>query len=54
MRRIASIAALFIAALSFATPALAAVPGGFAPVDPQSPNAHAINQAYWVVAVVTG
>lgn len=52
MRRTASIAALFVGALALATPALA-VPGGIAPVDPESPNADAINTAYWVVLAVT-
>jgi cytochrome c oxidase subunit II len=52
VRRIAPIAALFVGALALATPALA-VPGGIAPVDPESPNAEAINTAYWVVLGVT-
>jgi cytochrome c oxidase subunit II len=53
VRRTASIAALLLGALVLATPALA-VPGGIAPVEPESPNADAINYAYWVVLAVTG
>jgi cytochrome c oxidase subunit 2 len=53
VRRIASIAASLVGALALATPALA-VPGGIAPVEPESPNAEAINTAYWVVMGVTG
>ncbi|HEV8685718.1 MAG TPA: cytochrome c oxidase subunit II [Gaiellaceae bacterium] len=52
MRRTASIAAL-LGALALAAPAYA-VPGGIAPVQPESPNADAINTAYWVVLAVTG
>lgn len=53
MRRTASIAALLVGALALAAPAFA-VPGGIAPVEPESPNAEAINTAYWIVLAVTG
>lgn len=53
MRRTASIAALLLGALALAAPAFA-VPGGIAPVQPESPNADAINDAYWIVLAVTG
>jgi cytochrome c oxidase subunit 2 len=53
VRRTASIAALLLGALAFAAPAFA-VPNGIAPVNPESPNAEAINTAYWIVLAVTG
>jgi cytochrome c oxidase subunit II len=53
VRRTASIAALLLGALALAAPAFA-VPGGIAPVEPESPNAEAINTAYWIVLAVTG
>src|SRR5919198_1982874 len=53
VRRTVSIAAVVLGALALATPAVA-VPGGIAPVKPDSPNADAITTAYWVVLGVTG
>jgi len=53
VRRTASIAALLLSALALAAPAFA-VPNGIAPVNPESPNAEAINTAYWIVLAVTG
>ncbi len=49
------LAALFLAAaaLALAAPALAGN-GGFAPVEPRSPNAEAISQTYWVILAFTG
>ena len=44
------------AALSLAlvTAATATADAGFAPVAPESPNANAIRQTYWVILIVTG
>ena len=49
------LAALFLAAaaLALAAPALAGN-GGFAPVEPRSPNADAISETYWVILGFTG
>jgi len=44
---------LVAAALVVAAPALAGN-GGFAPPDPQSPNAGRINDTYWVIVAFTG
>jgi len=44
---------LAAAALVVAAPALAGN-GGFAPVDPQSPNAQRITDTYWVIVAFTG
>ncbi|HKG09573.1 MAG TPA: cytochrome c oxidase subunit II, partial [Gaiellaceae bacterium] len=44
---------LVAAALVVAAPALAGN-GGFAPPDPQSPNADRINDTYWVIVAFTG
>ncbi len=44
---------LAAAALAVAAPALAGN-GGFAPVEPRSPNADAINETYWVILAFTG
>ena len=53
VRRIASTAAAVLGALALATPALAAN-GGLTPPDPESPNAEAINDTYYLLLVVTG
>jgi cytochrome c oxidase subunit II len=44
---------LAVAVLVVAAPALAGN-GGFAPVDPRSPNADRINDTYWVILAFTG
>ena len=44
-------AALSIALASAAT---AAADNGLTPVTPESPNAHAIKQTYWVILIITG
>jgi cytochrome c oxidase subunit 2 len=44
---------LAAAALALAAPAFAGN-GGFAPVEPRSPNADAISETYWVILVFTG
>ena len=53
MRRLslALLAAVLIALVSVAA---AAANNGLAPVTPESPNAHAIRQTYWVILGVTG
>jgi cytochrome c oxidase subunit 2 len=53
VRRLASIVAIVLSALAFATPALADN-AGLTPVDPKSPNADAINDTYYVLLGVTG
>src|SRR5687767_13095747 len=54
VRRLASlIAAALLGALALAAPALAAN-GGLTPPDPESPNAEAINDTYYLLLVVTG
>jgi cytochrome c oxidase subunit II len=53
VRRIATIAAVGLGALALATPALAAN-GGLRPPDPESPNAEAINDTYYLLLIVTG
>jgi cytochrome c oxidase subunit II len=53
VRRIATIAAALLGALALATPALADN-GGLTPPDPQSPNAEAINETYYLLLIVTG
>jgi cytochrome c oxidase subunit 2 len=49
---LALLAALPVALVSAA--AAVASNGGLTPVTPESPNAHAITQTYWVILVVTG
>jgi cytochrome c oxidase subunit 2 len=53
VRRLASIAAVVLAALAFAAPAVADN-AGLTPVDPKSPNAEAITDTYYVLLAVTG
>jgi cytochrome c oxidase subunit 2 len=53
VRRLASIAALVIGALALAAPAFADN-AGLTPVEPESPNAEAINQTYYLLLIVTG
>lgn len=53
VRRLASIAAVLLGALAFATPALADN-AGLTPVDPKSPNAEAISDTYYLLLGVTG
>lgn len=53
VRRLASIAAVVLGALAFATPVLAEN-AGLTPVDPKSPNAEAINDTYYLLLGVTG
>ena len=36
------------------TAAVAAANNGLSPVQPESPNAHAIRTTYWVILIVTG
>ena len=53
MRRvILALPAVLLVALAWA--AAAAADNGLAPVTPESPNAEAITQTYWVILVVTG
>jgi cytochrome c oxidase subunit 2 len=52
-RRLVAFSLLPVAALGFAGPALASN-GGISPVSPESPNAVRIDDAYWVVLIVTG
>ena len=53
VRRLATTAAAVLGALALATPAFAAN-GGLTPPDPESPNAEAINDTYYLLLVVTG
>ena len=53
VRRLASIAALVLGALALAAPAFADN-AGLTPVSPESPNAEAINQTYYLLLIVTG
>ncbi len=53
VRRLASIAAVVLGALAFATPVLADN-AGLTPVDPKSPNAQAISDTYYLLLGVTG
>jgi cytochrome c oxidase subunit 2 len=53
VRRIASIAALFLGVLAFAAPALADN-AGFTPVEPHSPQTERINENFYAVAAVCG
>jgi cytochrome c oxidase subunit II len=53
VRRLVSIAALVLGALALAAPAFADN-AGLTPVAPESPNAEAINQTYYLLLVVTG
>jgi len=51
-RVILALPAVLLVALAWA--AAAAADNGLAPVTPESPNAEAITQTYWVILVVTG
>ena len=53
VRRLVSTAALMLGALALAAPALADN-AGLTPVNPESPNAEAINQTYYLLLAVTG
>ena len=53
VRRLASIAVLVLGALALAAPAFADN-AGLTPVAPESPNAEAINQTYYLLLIVTG
>jgi cytochrome c oxidase subunit 2 len=52
-RRLVAFSLLPVAALGFAGPALASN-GGISPVNPESPNAARITDAFWVILIVTG
>ena len=53
VRRLVSIAALVLGALALAAPAFADN-AGLTPVAPESPNAEAITQTYYLLLIVTG
>jgi cytochrome c oxidase subunit II len=53
VRRLVSIAALVLGALALAAPAFADN-AGLTPVEPESPNAEAITQTYYLLLIVTG
>jgi cytochrome c oxidase subunit II len=52
-RQLLAAAAVFLGALALSVPAVAGN-GGATPVDPESPNAEAIVDAYYLVLVITG